>query len=119
MSSKKSKKSKKRKKGTRGWVIPFVIFSIFTFTAVAVWVQLVIQIELSSTLITCFYAFCTGELWLLASIEKTKIKINYYDIDNDGVPDDEDDYIDPSYIQELEEAVDKLKEKMKNNKSEG
>ena len=78
-----------------------------------------IKLELSSTLITCFYAFCTGELWLLASIEKTKIKTNYYDIDNDGVPDDEDDYIDPSYIQELEEAVDKLKEKMKNNKSEG
>ena len=80
-----SKKSKKRKKGTRGWVIPFVILSIFSFTATAVWVQLVIQIELSSTLITCFYAFCTGELWMLASIKKSKLnngqKSRAYDVE--------------------------------------
>jgi hypothetical protein len=108
---------KKKKKGTRGWVIPFVIFSIFVFTAVAVWVQLVIHIELSATLITCFYAFCTGELWMLASIEKTKIK-NHYDLDNDGIIDSEDDHVDLSYIQEAEAAINKLKEQM-NNKSEG
>lgn len=104
------KEQKKKKKGTRGWVVPFVIFSIFIFTGIAVWVQLVIQLELSSTLITCFYAFCTGELWMLASIEKTKIK-SYYDIDNDGISDEEDDYIDPSYINDAEEAIRKLKEK--------
>ena len=117
MAKQQSQQPKKRKKGTRGWVIPFVIFSIFIFTAVAVWVQLVIQVELSATLITCFYAFCTGELWMLASIEKAKIK-NHYDLDNDGIPDEEDSYIDPSYIQEAEEALNKLKEKI-NNRSEG
>jgi hypothetical protein len=109
--------NKKKKKGTRGWVIPFVIISIFIFTAVAVWVQLAIQIELSATLITCFYAFCTGELWMLASIEKTKIR-NHYDLDNDGIIDSEDDHVDLSYIQEAEAAINKLKEQM-NNKSEG
>ena len=46
---------------------------------------------------------------MLSSIEKAKI---YTDIDNDGIPDDEDTYIDPSYIQEAEEAIEKLKKKM-------
>lgn len=106
-----------KKKGTRKWVVPFVIISIFVFTGFAVWLQFCTTVELSATLITCFYAFCTGELWMLASIEKTKIK-NHYDIDNDGIPDHEDPYIDPAYIQEVEDALAKIKEQM-NNKSEG
>lgn len=56
------------------WIVPFVIFSIFGFTGLAIYVQLATTIELSPTLITCFYAFCTGELWMLASIKKTKVK---------------------------------------------
>lgn len=65
---------KKKAISTSKWVIPFVIFSIFFFTAIAVFVQIRTSIELSPTLITCFYAFCTGELWMLASIKKTKLK---------------------------------------------
>ena len=64
----------KKKVSTSHWVIPFVIFSLFGFTAIAVYVQIKTGIELSSTLITCFFAFCTGELWMLASIKKTKLK---------------------------------------------
>lgn len=64
----------KKKISTSHWVIPFVIFSLFGFTAIAVYVQIKTGIELSSTLITCFFAFCTGELWMLASIKKTKLK---------------------------------------------
>lgn len=64
----------KKKISTSAWVIPFVIFSLFGFTAIAVYVQIKTGIELSSTLITCFFAFCTGELWMLASIKKTKLK---------------------------------------------
>jgi hypothetical protein len=41
-----------------------------------------------------------------------------YDIDEDGIPDDEDPYIDPSYIQEVEDALNKIKNQI-NNKSEG
>ena len=48
---------------------------------------------------------------MLASIKKAKI---YNDIDNDGIPDDQDDYIDPVYIKEAEEALEKLKRKMNN-----
>ena len=66
-----------KKKSTGKWVVPFIIFSIFTFTGVAVWLQYVKGMELSSTLITCFYGFCTGELWCLASIKKAKVFNDY------------------------------------------
>lgn len=98
-------------------IVPFVIVSIFSFTGLAIWLQFCGHMELSSTLITCFFAFCTGELWMLASIKKAKIK-NHYDLDEDGVPDHEDDYVDPAYIKEVEDALAKLKSKM-NDRSEG
>lgn len=66
-------------------IIFFVIASIFTFTGLAMWVQIRTGVELSPTLITCFYAFCTGELWMLASIKKSKLnngqKSRAYDIE--------------------------------------
>ena len=102
---------------TSKFIIFFVILSIFTFTGLAMWVQLRTGIELSPTLITCFYAFCTGELWMLASIKKAKIK-NHYDLDEDGIPDHEDDYVDPVYIKEVEDALAKLKSQM-NDRNEG
>ena len=105
---------KKKKFHMSKLIVPFVILSLFSFTGLAIYLQFVIQVELSSTLITCFFAFCTGELWMLASIKKTKIKST--DIDDDGIPDDEDDYIDPQYIKEMEDLVKKLKEK--NNKEQ-
>ena len=105
---------KKKKFHMSKLIVPFVILSLFSFTGLAIYLQFVTQVELSSTLITCFFAFCTGELWMLASIKKTKIKST--DIDDDGVPDDEDDYIDLKYIKEMEDLVKKLKEK--NNKEQ-
>lgn len=104
---------KKKKFHMSKLIVPFVILSLFSFTGLAIYLQFVTQVELSSTLITCFFAFCTGELWMLASIKKTKIKST--DIDDDGIPDDEDDYIDPQYIKEMEDLVKKLK---KNNKEQ-
>ena len=101
----------KKKHNMSKWIIIFVIASIFIFTVAAMWVQVVSGVELSSTLITCFFGFCTTELLALASIKKAKI---YNDIDNDGIPDDEDDYIDPKYIKEAEEAIEKLKRNMNN-----
>ena len=105
---------KKKKFHMSKLIVPFVILSLFSFTGLAIYLQFITQVELSSTLITCFFAFCTGELWMLASIKKTKIKST--DIDDDGIPDDEDDYIDPQYIKEMEDLVKKLKEK--NNKEQ-
>ena len=55
-------------------IIMFVIVAIFAFTGLAIWTQVKTGMELSPTLITCFFTFCTGELWMLASIKKTKLK---------------------------------------------
>ena len=65
-----NKNKVKKKRSTR----KLVITSIFAFTGIAIWLQYATSTELSSTLITCFYGFCGGELWLLASITKTKTK---------------------------------------------
>jgi hypothetical protein len=81
-------------------IILFVIISLFSYTAAAIWLQLRIGVEISPTLTTCFYAFCTGELWLLASIKKSKIangqkaraydsEINNYKGENNITDDDE------------------------------
>lgn len=73
--SKKIKRVKKPKHSTTSKkIILFIILSIFGFTGLAIYVQLKIGVELSSTLITCFYGFCTGELWMLATIKKSKLK---------------------------------------------
>lgn len=55
-------------------IILFVIAAIFVFTGLAIWTQVQTGMELSPTLITCFFTFCTGELWMLASIKKSKLK---------------------------------------------
>lgn len=92
----------KKHSRTSKLIIFFVIASIFTFTGLAMWVQIRTGVELSPTLITCFYAFCTGELWMLASIKKSKLnngqKSRAYDIEienykyenNVVIPDDEE-----------------------------
>jgi hypothetical protein len=64
---------KKSHSRTSKFIIIFVILSLFTYTGFAMWVQIRSGVELSPTLTTCFYAFCTGELWLLASIKKAKL----------------------------------------------
>lgn len=72
----KNKIKRKRMKAhsrTSKFIIAFVILSLFSYTAAAIWLQLKIGVEVSPTLTTCFFAFCTGELWLLATIKKTKI----------------------------------------------
>lgn len=107
------RKYQRRKSLRSFFIILFVIFSVFAFTGLAIWLQFYGNVELSATLITCFYAFCTGELWMLASIKKAKI---YKDIDNDGIPDEIDDHIDVSNVDEseynrgIEDALQKISE---------
>lgn len=67
------KRKLKQHSRTSKCIICFVILSLFTYTGFAMWVQIRSGVELSPTLTTCFYAFCTGELWLLASIKKAKL----------------------------------------------
>ena len=92
------------------WIIPFVIISLFSFTGLAIYLQFVTQVELSATLITCFFGFCTGELWMLASIKKTKIKNQF--IDDPSTPEDESQIDYDAYNQGVEDTIAKIKEMM-------
>ena len=49
-------------------------FMIIIFTVAAIVLQFVTQVELSGTLITCWYAFWTAEIFSLMSIKNTKTK---------------------------------------------
>ena len=71
--SKIKKLKYKRHSRMSKFIIFFVIASLFVYTGLAMWVQVISGVELSPTLTTCYFGFCTGELWMLASIKKTKI----------------------------------------------
>ena len=107
------KNKKKRKIHLTKWIVPFVIISIFTFTGLAMYVQIISGIELSASLITCFFAFCTGELWMLASIKKTKINNNF--VDDPDTPQDESVVYSEIYNQGYEDAMKEISKKLFNN----
>ncbi len=98
-------------------IIPFVIISLFTFTGIAIYVQLMTSIVLSDTLITCFYAFCTGELWMLSSIKKSKIKHHF--VDDPNTPENEAEVYSQIYNQGKEEALNMVKDAMDGKYNEG
>jgi hypothetical protein len=104
---------KKRKFHLSKLIIPFVIVSLFSFTGIAIWVQLMTKIELSATLITCFFAFCTGELWMLASIKKQKIKHNF--VDDPNTPENEAEIYSEIFNQGREEALQMVKDILNGN----
>ena len=99
------------------WIIPFVIISLFTFTGLAIYLQFVTQVELSATLITCFFAFCTGELWMLASIKKTKIKNQF--TDDPDTPEDESQIDFDAYNKGVEDTLEKLRTMISEGESDG
>jgi len=54
-------------------IVPLVIVLNVLFTAVVLYVFLKTSSE-PVTLIGCWFAFTTGELWMLASIKKEKVR---------------------------------------------
>ena len=68
----------KKKKNMSRILVPFIVTSIFVFTIAAIWLQYKIGMELSATLIACFFTFMGSELAMLCSIKKTKVKSNYF-----------------------------------------
>lgn len=108
----KSKRSKKKVHLTK-WIVPFVITSIFIFTGLAMYVQITTGIELSATLISCFFAFCTGELWMLASIKKAKISHPEFQ-DDPTTPENEAEIYSEIYQQGYEDAMQQLRDRFFN-----
>lgn len=54
-------------------VVALVLFLNVVFTVAVLYIFLQIGSE-PTALIGCFFAFTTGELWMLSSIKKTKIR---------------------------------------------
>lgn len=102
-------KKKRSKLHLSKLIIPFVIVSIFGFTGLAIWIQITSGIELSATLITCFFAFCTGELWMLASIKKAKINSDF--VDDPSTPENEAEIYSEIYNQGYQDAMNQLRQK--------
>ena len=67
------KRKMKSHSRTSKFIILFVVLALMAYTGFAMWVQIVSGVELSPTLTTCVFGFCTGELWLLATIKKAKL----------------------------------------------
>ena len=67
------KKRQKRKSRFSKFIVTLVILLNVAFTAAVLYVFLHIGNE-PTTLITAWFAFTTGELWMLSSIKKKKIK---------------------------------------------
>ena len=72
-----------KKISTRKWLIPYIVISATTFTAVAIWLAWN-GIELSPTLIGCVFTFLGGELGLTASITKAKVRNGANDEEGEG-----------------------------------
>lgn len=67
------KRNQKKKSRFSKFIVTLVILLNVTFTAAVLYVFLNIGNE-PTTLITAWFAFTTGELWMLSSIKKKKIK---------------------------------------------
>lgn len=63
-----------RKKKFMDRMVALSATMIILFTVAAIVLQFVTQVELSGTLITCWYAFWTAEIFSLMSIKNTKTK---------------------------------------------
>jgi hypothetical protein len=66
------KKQKKRGRFSK-FIVTLVILLNVAFTAAVLYVYLQVGSE-PSTLVGAWFAFTTGELWMLSSIKKKKIK---------------------------------------------
>ena len=80
---KKLTSSEKMKKVSNRMLVVSVI-NILWYTIAAIILQFKSQIEISSTLTTCWYAFWTGEIFALAGIKISKVKHNDEEVDEDG-----------------------------------
>ena len=85
MKEKKKLTPSERMKKTSNRMLVVSVINILWYTIVAIVLQFKSQIEISSTLTTCWYAFWTGEIFALAGIKISKVKHNdEEEVDEDG-----------------------------------
>ena len=68
-----NKRTRRKKNRFSKFIVTVVILLNILFTAAVLYVFLQTGSE-PMTLIGCWFAFTTGELWMLSSIKKTKVK---------------------------------------------
>ena len=66
------------------WIVALVILLNVGFTAATLFVFWKTNGNEPTALITAWFAFTTGELWMLSGIRKAKIKANNADTDDDS-----------------------------------
>lgn len=84
MKEKKKLTSSEEMKKVSNRMLVVSVINILWYTIVAIILQFKSQIEISSTLTTCWYAFWTGEIFALAGIKISKVKHNDEEVDEDG-----------------------------------
>ena len=62
-----------------------VVVAIVSYTVANLWITYATGMSIDSTLTTCFYAFFSSELFLLAGIKLSKIKNKQDDVSYDEV----------------------------------
>lgn len=73
MSKVRSTRRRRRRLKTATKVLIVSVINIIWFTVAAIWLQFKTSVELSSTLITCWYAFWTCEIFAIAGIRISKV----------------------------------------------
>jgi ABC-type phosphate transport system permease subunit len=68
-----NKRTRRKKNRFSKFIVTVVILLNILFTAAVLYVFLQTGSE-PMTLIGCWFAFTTGELWMLSSIKKSKVK---------------------------------------------
>lgn len=70
--SRRTRRNRKKNRFSK-FVVTLVIFLNIVFTASVLYIFMQTGSE-PMTLIGCWFAFTTGELWMLSSIKKSKVK---------------------------------------------
>ena len=73
MSKVRSTRRRRKRLKTATKVLIVSVINIIWFTVAAIWLQFKTSVELSSTLITCWYAFWTCEIFAIAGIRISKV----------------------------------------------
>ena len=87
----------RKKRKVSNILLVVVVAAITIYTVINLWITYSTGVSIDSTLTTCYYAFWTSEVCLLAGIRISKVKNNYYNTS----------YAESSFIvDEIEESED-------------
>lgn len=67
----------RKKRKVSNILLVIVVAAITAYTVANLWITYTTGVSIDSTLTTCFYAFWTSEVCLLAGIRISKVKNNY------------------------------------------